>query len=315
MDIITVKINNFLLTKILRDNKDITNINHPEERKKIAYLEAWISIIGNLILAVLKFIFGIILNSIALLADAVHTASDVLTSFMVLLGFKLSSLPPDEKHPYGHGRIEFIATLVISLMLLGVGIKFGMESFTRLKVNTVVEGSLVVALFMIIAGLLKEIMSHISIDLGKRINSSALVADAWHHRTDAIASILVAVAIFASKYGYYKIDAILGLAVSALIIYTGIEIFMDSCSKIIGESDEEDLLKISDLACSVEGVVAAHNINVHNYGATKAISLHIEVEHNLSIDAAHDVAHKVENLINQNMYASTTVHVDKFKVN
>lgn len=313
MDLLTVKINDFLLTRLLRKKTNLNDINNPVERKKIAYLEAWISIIGNLILALIKFIFGIILNSIALLADAVHTASDVLTSFMVLLGFKLSSIPPDEKHPYGHGRIEFIATLIISLMLIGVGIKFGLESFTRLRTHTIVEGSIGIAFFMVLAGLLKELMSRISIDLGNRIKASALIADAWHHRTDAVASVLVAVAIFASQYGYYKVDAVLGLAVSVLIIYTGIEIFMDASSKIIGESDAEDIAKISDLACSVEGVVSAHDINVHSYGANKAISLHIEVEDDLSMEAAHDVAHEVENLINKNMYASTTVHVDKVK--
>ncbi|MBO8158412.1 cation diffusion facilitator family transporter [Thermosyntropha sp.] len=315
MNWLAVKFNNFLLKKLLNFTCDFSKIEDPEKRKVLAYLEAWISIIGNIILAVLKFGFGLLLNSIALLADAVHTASDVLTSLVVLLGFKLSSLPADEKHPHGHGRIEFIATLIISLMLIGVGIKFGIESFGRFKAGTVVEGSYTIALFMLIAGLLKELMSSISIDLGKRINSSALIADAWHHRTDAVASVLVAVAILASKYGYYKVDAILGLAVSVLIIWTGIEIFMDSSSKIIGESNADDLLKVSDLACSVKGVVAAHDIDVHNYGATKAISLHIEVENNLSMEMAHDVAHKVEDLINKNMYAKTTVHVDKFSEN
>ncbi|SHG62676.1 cation diffusion facilitator family transporter [Thermosyntropha lipolytica DSM 11003] len=313
MHMLTVRINDFLLARLLREGSDLQDINHPEGRRKVAYLEAWISIIGNLVLALLKFIFGIILNSIALLADAVHTASDVLTSFMVLLGFKLSSIPPDEKHPYGHGRIEFIATLIIALMLIGVGIKFGLESFARLRTHIVVEGSLGIALFMVLAGLLKELMSRISIDLGNRIKAPALLADAWHHRTDALASILVAVAILASKYGYYKVDAVLGLVVSVLIIYTGIEIFIDASSKIIGESNAEDVAKISNLACSVEGVVAAHDINVHNYGGNKAISLHIEVEDNLSMEMAHDVAHEVENLINKNMYASTTVHVDKVK--
>ncbi|MEA1961965.1 MAG: cation diffusion facilitator family transporter [Bacillota bacterium] len=283
---------------------------NPTIRMKYAFLEAWISIIGNVILAIIKFVFGFMLNSISLIADAVHTASDVLTSFVVILGFKLSGIPADEKHPHGHGRIEFIATLMISLMLIGVGIKFGMSSYERLLANTPVKGSLFVAGLMVVAGLIKEIMSRISTDLGQRINSSTLVADAWHHRTDAFASIMVAIAIVASKYGYFKVDAILGFVVSALIIYTGFEIFMDSSSKLIGEIDEEEIQIIYGLARSIEGVMDVHDISVHDYGAKKEISIHIEVNQNLSVMHAHDIAKAVEKHLNHTLFATSIVHVD-----
>ena len=165
------------------------NINEPDHRKKVAYLEAWVSIIGNFLLAIIKGILGVMVNSISLIADAVHTASDVLTSVVVIVGFKLATLPPDNEHPYGHGRIEFIATLIISILLAAVGIKFGIDSYHRLIANTPVSGSYFVVVVMLLAGLFKELMSRFSIDLGQRIASSTLIADAWHHRTDAIASV------------------------------------------------------------------------------------------------------------------------------
>lgn len=310
MDRLTPSVSNFFIRHALTGVDTQDCVAAPEQRQKIAYLEAWISIIGNVVLAAVKLFFGFMINSISLIADAVHTASDVLTSVVVIMGFKLSAIPADDKHPHGHGRIEFIATLIISLMLLGVGVKFGMDSYHRYLENTPVKGSYLVVGIMILAGFIKELMSRISIDLGNRISSSALVADAWHHRTDAIASLLVALAILASQYGYYRVDAVLGFAVSALIIWTGIEIFSDSCSKLIGESDATQIEQINQLALEVAGVMAAHDIAVHDYGANKVISLHIEVDGTLPLMHAHEIAHQVEETINERMYALTTVHLD-----
>lgn len=302
----------FLIKKFTKDDP-AQRVNDPLLRKEYAFLEAWMSITGNFVLAVFKFIFGIILNSISLIADAVHTAADVITSVIVIIGFKLSSMPADEKHPHGHGRIEFIATLIIALILIIVGVKFGMSSYYRYIENTAVKGSYLVAFLMVLAALSKELMSLISTDLGSRIKSSALVADAWHHRTDAIASFLVAIAILGSKFGYFKVDAILGFAVSTLIIYTGVEIFIDSCSKLIGEIDQEELDYINFLALSVKGVLNTHEINVHDYGATKEISLHIEVKKNLSMLEAHEIADQVEKVIEENTASRTVVHVDSIE--
>jgi len=285
-------------------------------RRKYAYLEAYISIAGNLILAAIKMVLGLLLNSISLLADAAHTASDVMTSIVVLLGFKLSSSPADEKHPYGHGRLEFIATFIISLMLLVVGIEFGKSSYARLISNEEVKGSIIVVLIMILGALIKEWMARFSIELGKRTNSSALMADAWHHRTDGIASILVAVAIIASYYGYYKVDAVFGLLVSALILYTGISISLSAISQIIGEVPEKDVLNdIESMALSISGVTNVHKVNVHNYGCHKEISLHIQVDNSMSLIKAHDISEQVERRIEANMDCKAIVHIEPMMEN
>lgn len=309
MDRLTINLTDFLLERTTKTPKN-TRIDNPDQRRQVAYLEAWISIAGNIFLAAIKTIFGLMLNSISMLADAVHTASDVLTSLVVIIGFKMSALPADSKHPHGHGRIEFIATLIIALMLLAVGIKFGYDSYQRYVINTPVAGSYIIAAIMVLAAIFKELMSRFSIELGNRISSSALIADAWHHRTDAIASVLVAIAIIASTLGYYRVDAVLGFAVSVLIIWTGIEIFLDSCSKLIGECDDSQLETINELARTVPGVISTHDIAVHDYGSQKIISLHIEVDGTLPLIEAHEIADKVEATINNNLYALTTVHLD-----
>lgn len=302
---------NYLIVKFVKDTKLDNKVTDPALRKKYAYLEAWISIIGNLFLSALKIFMGLMLNSISLLADAAHTAADVVTSVVVLFGFKLSSSPADEKHPYGHGRIEFIATLVISIMLIIVGVEFAKSSYERFISNTAVKSSLVVAAVMVAGAIFKEWMSRFSIELGNRTSASALIADAWHHRTDGIASVLVAIAIIASKFGFYKLDAIFGLGVSALIAYTGIKIALESVSKLIGEVPEEGELKeIEAIALSVPGVSSAHKIKVHNYGAYQEISIHIQVDNDLTLIKAHDISEQVERVIEAKTNSKVLVHAE-----
>jgi len=301
----------YLIIKFTKDTKLDNRVTDPTLRKKYAYLEAWVSIIGNLALAAIKIFLGLMLNSISLLADAAHTAADVITSVVVLLGFKFSSSPADEKHPFGHGRAEFISTLVISVMLILVGFEFGKSSYERLMINTAVRGSYVVALVMLAGALFKEWMARFSVDLGNRTNASALIADAWHHRTDGIASILVAIAIVASEFGYYKVDAIFGLAVSALIIYTGINIAIDSVSKLLGEVPDDDEIKdVEKFALTVKGVSSVHKISIHNYGSHKEVLLHIQVDNDLSLIRAHEISEQVERVIEAKTDCKATVHAE-----
>lgn len=311
MNNLVTKGTDILILKFLKVDRPSGKVADPKLRRRYAYLEAYVSIVGNLILAAIKVALGLLMNSISLLADAAHTAADVLTSIVVLLGFKLSSTPADDKHPFGHGRIEFIATLAISVMLLVVGVEFAKSSYTRLVSDVAVKGSYAVAAAMLAGAVFKEWMARFSIDLGNRTNASALVADAWHHRTDGIASVLVAAAIIASNYGYYMVDAIFGLLVSALIFYTGINISKDSISKLIGEVPEEDELRnIETIALSVDGVSSIHKVNVHNYGCYKEISLHVQVDSETTLVKAHDISEQVERTIEKFIECKATVHIE-----
>ena len=300
----------YIIRKILKDEQLSRNIIQPSVRISYAYLEAWASIMVNLLLAILKGVLGVMVNSIALITDAVHTAADFLSSIIILLGFKLSSLPASDKHPHGHGRVEFIAAFIISLMLIVAGAGFAFSSYERLFANTPVQGTYLVAAILLVTAVVKEILAQFSLELGQRIKSSALDADAWHHRTDAITNILVAIAIIASMFGYYWVDAVLGFGVSILIMYTGAKIFRETCSKIIGEVDMKEVSSIKKMALEVENVWDVHDVIVHDYGAYKNVSLHITVPRDSSLTTAHDIAVEVEEvLIRQRGYV-VTVHVD-----
>ncbi|NLG85941.1 MAG: cation transporter [Firmicutes bacterium] len=302
------RLTDWLVAAFVRENE---NLDDPNVRAHYGFLEAWISIVGNIILSVIKVILGIALNSVSLLADAAHTISDVATSVVVLVGFYAAQRRPDKEHPFGHGRIEFMATLVIALLLAVVGIEFGRTSIDRLINGSTVTGSLPAAFIMLVSSMIKELMAKVSIDLGQRINSSALMADAWHHRSDAIASALVAVAMVAARYGYHSVDSILGLVVSALIIYTAWELGSSAGSSLMGEAPTGDLVhKIITLAQSVPNVLGVHDVAVHDYGFVKAISLHIVVSENMSFPEAHTTASHVEEKIQASVGGTVVVHVD-----
>jgi len=305
------KIVDFFIVKFLGEKSLSLNKIDKDNRKKYAYLEAWVSIVSNLVLAIIMFIFGLMLNSISLLANAAHTFSDMVSSVIILIGFKLSSLPADKKHPFGHGRIEFISTALIAILLMVVGVEFGINAYHRFTANVEVKGDYIIALIMLGSAFFKIWMSQFSLELGNRINSSALIADSFHHKADGIAMFLVMVAIIASKFKYYRVDSLFGFIISLLIIFTGINILKDSFSKLIGEKADENLLKeIKDTALLVPGVISVHKIKVYNYGDFNEITLHIQVKNNLSLVKAHSLSEKVERLIESKTYCKTTVHIE-----
>lgn len=297
-----------LSTRLIPDYGDASR---PNVRAKYGYLEAGVSIFGNGAMFAVKLVLGIMINSISLIADSFHTFSDTGTSVVVLFGFKISKKAPDSEHPFGHGRAEFVATLIIAVLLIVVGLTFVLESGERIIYVSPVEGRILVAVLMIAFAVAKELMARFSIVLGKKIDSSTLVADAWHHRTDAIASVLVAVAIVGARYNYHMLDAIFGIAISALIIYTGMNLAKDASDRLMGKTPDENVLKnVKDAAKSVSGVRDVHNVIVHDYGASKVISLHVEVEKGISMEDAHSIATRVEESMKKNINAEVTVHVE-----
>lgn len=283
-------------------------------RALYAYLEAWTSITLNIALAAAKVYFGFILNSISLLADGVHTASDVITSVIVLLGFKTANVPPDEEHPFGHGRTESVATLAISILLIIVGLGFGYDSVSRLLERTAVRGSYAAAALMMVSVVVKEWLARFSTYLGRTISSNALVADAWHHRSDAIASALVVVAMVGANMGYSFLDAVFGLLVSALIVWTGAALARETSSVLMGKAPSPSFVgAVETIVSEIPGVDGMHKLSVHDYGTRKALSLHIQVDKNLTLRESHDIAESVERAIENHMDVDVVVHVEPFE--
>lgn len=298
--------------------KFVPNYQKTEEagvRAKYCYLEGWVSILANIILFIFKFVFGLLINSISLIADSFHTLGDVLTSGVVIVGAKISHRPPDSEHPYGHGRFEAVATLIITILLIIVGVNFFKDSIERLIHIQPVKGSWLVIGALFFSAMVKEWLARFSINLGRQINSSTLIADGWHHRTDSIASALITIAILAATLGYPWVDSIFGLLVSSLIIYTGFEIGRPAVNFLLGQAPEETLVKqIESAAQLVEGVVGTHKTIIHDYGSRKIASLHVQVANHLSVEESHHIATAVKKRISQECAnVSVEVHIEPSK--
>lgn len=298
----------FLLSRFIPNYQ---NTSDPDVRARYAYLEAWVSIIGNTVLATVNFAMGVLLNSIALMANATHTAADVLTSVVVLFGFREARRPADEEHPYGHGRVETIATLIIAVLLIMVGVEFAKSSVERLISRVSIQGSITAACILIVAGVIKEWMARFSMGLGNAICASALQADAWHHRSDGIANWMVAVSLILGRFGYGWLDAVFGLGVSALILYTGYELAKSASSTLIGEKPDDELVaSVKELVLSVPNVKSTHKLSLHDYGGNRILTLHIQVPDNLHVDESHAIAGTVKRLVKERLKIETVVHVE-----
>ena len=280
-------------------------------RTKIGVFEGWVSVLVNGILFVIKLAIGLMVGAVSVIADAVHTLSDVVSSAVIIWGFKQSEKPADVEHPYGHGRAEYIATLIIAVLLVVAGIEFIQVAIDRIRNPELVtsEWWMVVALGATI--ILKEVTARYAEFLSSMIASGTLHADAWHHRTDAISSLLVVGALIAGNYGYPAIDGWAGLGVALFLLYTGFEIAKDAVDDLIGKPpSSEEVETIRHIVMDVEGVLGAHDITVHSYGHDKFASVHVEIDAIKSTGEAHDISEEVETLLEASLGMEPTIHLD-----
>ncbi|MBT6112147.1 MAG: cation transporter, partial [Candidatus Marinimicrobia bacterium] len=227
--------------------ESITNIFVPKGkepariyRTRIGKFQGWVSVIINGILFIIKMGLSLVVGSISLLADAIHTLSDLISSAVVIWGFNEAEKPADEDHPYGHGRAEYIATLIIAILLAVAGIEFIESSISRLmNPEPIVSEWWMIGLIGLTI-LLKELTARYGEFLSQKIASGTLHADAWHHRTDAISSLLVLGAMIAGRYGYYQVDGWAGLGVALFIMWTGFEIAKSAIDDLLGKPPTED---------------------------------------------------------------------------
>ena len=274
-------------------------------------LEGWISIVANLLLFGAKLFVGLLINSIALIADSIHSLSDVSTSVIVIIGYRISEKPADSRHPFGHQRAEYVATLIIAILLAVAGIEFIKTSWGRLanpQVGVVTWG---VLLFIVLTILVKAWLGGFSTSIGKRIDSAVLKADALHHYTDSISSILVLIAILGAGLGFPFLDGVGGIAVGLMLIWAGISIAKDAADSLLGKAPTpECIASIREICMQVENVLNTHDMVVHSYGDQKFISVHVEVDQNVSSIKAHKIATKVEHQLARQLNAYSIVHVD-----
>lgn len=285
--------------------------NARKYRSSIGKLQGWVSVFINGLLFLLKFIMGLIVGSISLMADAIHTLSDVISSGVVIWGFNEAEKPPDKEHPYGHGRAEYIATLIIAILLCVTGIEFIRSSYDRIINPEPIQPAWWMIIVIVLTIFLKEITARYAIYLSKKIASGTLKADAWHHRTDAISSVLVVIAMVAGRYHFNAIDGWAGIGVALFIIWTGITILRKSIDDLLGSPPTDDEIEeIRQVVSKVDGVLGAHDITIHSYGKDQFVGIHIEISDDETTARAHDIAEDVEQTLAKIIGIEPTVHVD-----
>lgn len=278
------------------------------------YLEGWLSIVMNLLLFALKYWAGVVSGSVAIIADAWHTLSDSLTSIIVILGIRISKKPADKEHPYGHGRAELIGSLIIGVLLFIVAFEFTLESFDKLLNHQSVEYGTIAIVATVISILLKEALAQFAFWAGKKTDSKSLKADAWHHRSDSISSLLILIGIFLQDV-FWWIDGVLGILVAILIAYAAYKIMKDSINPLLGEAHDDELEKtIVDIANDISTEnLNVHHIHLHKYGNHSELTFHICLSDELILKEANEIVHQLEKAVNNRTGYETTVHIDTKK--
>ena len=298
----------WIAAKFIKNHRSTSDL---KVRAQYGALEGWTSIVINAMLFVIKLTFGLSVRSVSLIADAVHTLSDLATSVVVIIGFRIAQKPSDKEHPFGHGRMESIAALIVSVLLFAASVELLEKSIHWIIHPRTSTASPVVISLIFATIVIKELLARFSYHLGDIINSQALKADALHHRTDAITTILVVVALIATRFGYNNIDGIMGVGVSVIIFYSAWLIAKDAIDPLLGEAPSKKTIKeIATSAMERKGVLGVHDIIFHKYGQTSIISLHIEVSDKNSAFELHAVSEDVEDWITQKIGAMVIVHID-----
>jgi cation diffusion facilitator family transporter len=280
-----------------------------QSRNKYIVREGWVSIIGNMILFGLKYWAGVVTGSLALIADAWHTLSDTISSVIVLIAGKVSRKPADDDHPFGHGRAEHIAAIIIGVLLCIVAFDFIVGAIEKFSSKEKTIFGTIAWVVTIVSILSKEAMAQYAFWAARKTNSSILKADAWHHRSDALSSIVILIGMAVGNYFWWT-DAALGFIVALMIGYAGYEILSKEITSLLGESPSNDLLlSIRETAQkSCDQPIHLHHIHIHNYGQHSEMSCHIKLPPKMPLEDAHEICTKIESAIEKKFGYISTIH-------
>jgi cation diffusion facilitator family transporter len=285
--------------------------------KKIAIQTVYFSILGNLILAAIKAITGVLGNSYALIADAIESGTDVLSSILVLIGLNYSTRPPDANHPYGHGKAEALSTFAVVGFLIVSATIIVYQSI--LNIMTPHESPETFTLY-VLAGIViyKEIAFRFVNKKGKQTNSTSLSADAWHHRSDAITSLLAFVGISVALIfgeGFESADDWAALIASGFIIFNAYLIFRPVLGELMDEHLYDDLVaQIRSIALGVEKVKGTEKCMVRKLGMYYLVDLHVRVDGNMTVIESHSLAHRLKDVIRENIpeVEDVLIHIEPY---
>lgn len=290
---------------------------------KQIYRATWVGIIANLFLAIIKGLGGVLSGSKALIADALHSASDIVSSVVILFAVRISNRPPDKEHPYGHGKAENIASMIVALLLIVVGVEISISSAKIFfgEVPTAPSNlALIIILFSIV---LKEALFQYKIRLGRKFNSTALISDAWHHRSDSLSSIAVLVGVGAAILGeklnlpllVYG-DAVAGIIVSFIVIKVGYDLAKESSIVILEKVlNDEDIKKYQKTILAIEGINHVDELLARTHGSYVIIDLKVSVDSTLNVREGHDIGKSAKTTLMQRHpeVSDVFVHINPYK--
>ncbi len=281
------------------------------ESQKLAQTEGWVSIIFNLFLFALKYWAGVVTGSVAIIADAWHTLSDSLSSVFVIVGAKVSTRPADKDHPFGHGRAELISSILIGSLLGVIAYSFVIDGISALREHKQANYGVLAIVVTIVSILSKEGLAQYAFWIARRTNMQSVRADAWHHRSDAISSVVVLAGILLGRY-FWWMDGVLGIVVAILIFHAAYTIIRSSGSSLMGEKPDQEFIKEIKQICndSAGFNVYPHHLHLHNYIYHKELTFHIFLQGNMTINDGHEVANRIECAILNKLGVESTIHIE-----
>lgn len=285
-------------------------------RSAYGMLSGVVGIVVNAMLFFVKLAIGRATNSIAILADAFNNLGDIGSSVVTIIGFKLASKPPDREHPFGHGRAEYITSLIISLLVILVGFELFRDSIGRIANPSPVVFSLPSFIILIFSIGAKLWLGKFTGKLAEKIDSKALDASSMDSYGDVVSTFTAALALLSSRFTSFPVDGYVGLLVSLFIMYAGYNLVREAVDLLIGTRPDPNLVEeIKRKVLSYEGIIGVHDLMVHNYGPGRCVvSLHAEVPENMSVVKAHDIIDNVERELSEELGVFITIHMDPLNV-
>ena len=270
-----------------------------EDRDKLGKRAVYVAIAGNVFLTIFNIAVGIMAGSYALISEGAHTISDITTSIIAYIGFKIGSKPADDEHPLGHGRAESIAGLVIVVFLAIIAYEIITGAISRLFFGAPISIPDPLAVVMALAGvIINFFMSQYIIRLGQRANSPAIIADGKHQRVDILSSLAILFGVMIAQYGYPQLDPFIALIIGLLIVKTAIDVARENLNNIMGKVPSPELVeRITEVSNSVDKVCGTHDVRINYLGSYATVTLHVELPPDMSLDESHKIVHLVQNKI------------------
>lgn len=303
----------FLVHKFVKNYEQTEDV---QVRTSYGVLSSIVGIFCNVLLFAAKFLIGALMHSISVMADGFNNLSDAASSIISFVGVKMAEKPADEEHPFGHGRIEYIAALVVAFLVIEVGFSFLKSSIGKLKNPEEITFELVPFLILVLSIGVKLWLAYFNRKLGKKIDSKVMLATAADSMGDVITTGATILSILVCTFTGFNIDAIAGLVVSLIVMWAGVGIAKDTLEPLIGQAADPELAaKIKQEVESYEGIAGTHDLIVHNYGPNRSMaSIHAEVPRDIDIEASHEIIDRIEREVSKKLGIFLVIHMDPVEV-